>query len=147
MSSFYSYKYYKNFSLILISIILFLFSFSSIKSEEIGLSSEKALFNESLINFNKTIINFEHIKNKMLNIKFNVILLVKHKNLIRVYHSINSEIGKIKIELDKNKYDKDKIIEEIQTLNSTISKFESKCNEMMHTIKGFEKNKKIFLKG
>ena len=147
MSLFYSYKYYKNFSLILISIILFLFlfSFSSIKSEEIGLFSEKALFNESLINFNKTIINFEHIKNKMLNIKFNVILLVKHKNLIRVYHSINSEIGKIKTELDKNKYDKDKIIEEIQTLNSTILKFETKCNEMMHTIQGFEKNKKMLL--
>lgn len=147
MSTFYSNKYDKKFSLILLSIILFLFSFSPIKSEEIGigLSSEKALFNESLIIFNQTNKEFGHIKNKISNIKFNVILLVKHKNLIRLNDSINSEVGKIKTQLDENKYDKEKIMVEIQALKSNISKFDSKCNEMIHSIKRFEEAKEIIL--
>ena len=124
---------------------LFLFSFAPIKSQEIDLSSEKALFNESLINFNKTNIKLGHIKDKMSDIKYNIILLSKYKGLIREYDSINSEVNKIKEQLNKNKYDKSTIVEEIQKLNNTISKFDSKCNEVMHSIKKNEETKNIFL--
>ena len=110
MNSFYSNKCNENISFILIFIILFLFSFSPIKSQDIEISSEKALFNESIIIFNKTNIKLGHIKDKMSEIKYNIILLINHKNLIRVHDSINSEVGKIKAQLDKNKYDKNAII-------------------------------------
>ena len=145
MNSFYSNKCNKNISFILILIIPFLFLFSPIKSQEIGLSSEKALFNESLIIFNKTNIKLVHIKDKMSDIKYNIILLINHKNLIRVHDSINSEVDKIKAQLDKNKYDKNAILEEIQKLNKTITKFDSKCNKMMRSIKRNEEAKSILL--
>ena len=145
MNLFYFNKYNKNFSLIIIFLSLFLFLFPLIKSQEIELSSEKALFNESLINFNKTNIKLGYIKDKMSNVKYNIILLIKHKNLIREHDSINSEVDKIKAQLDKNKYDKNTIMEEIQKLNSTITKFESKCNEMMHSIVRNEETKNILL--
>jgi Fe2+ transport system protein B len=81
----------------------------------------------------------------MSNVKYNIILLIKHKNLIREHDSINSEVDKIKAQLDKNKYDKKTIMEEIQKLNSTITKFESKRNEMMHSIVRNEETKNILL--
>ena len=122
MNSFYSNKCNKNISFILILIIPFLFLFSPIKSQEIGLSSEKALFNESLIIFNKTNIKLVHIKDKMSDIKYNIILLINHKNLIRVHDSINSEVDKIKAQLDKNKYDKNAIAVNVTIIASQIFK-------------------------
>ena len=145
MNSFYSNKCNKKCSIILISIILFLFSFSPIKSQKIGLSSEKDLFNETLINFNKTNIKLGYIKDKMSKVKYNIILLIKNKALVRTHDSINSEVNKIKTKLDENKYDKNKIMEEIHKLNSTITKFDSKCNEMMRYVMKFEETKKILI--
>ena len=81
----------------------------------------------------------------MSDIKYNIILLINHKNLIRVHDSINSEVDKIKAQLDKNKYDKNAILEEIQKLNKTITKFDSKCNKMMRSIKRNEEAKSILL--
>ena len=145
MNLFYSNKSNINFPLFLLSAILFLFSLSPIKSQKKELSSEKTLFNESLIYFNKTKIKFEQINDMMLNIKYNIILLIKHKDLIRAHDSINSEVNNIKTQLDKNKYDKNKIMEEIHKLNKTMTKFDSKCKEMMNSIKRFEQTKNIFL--
>ena len=62
-----------------------------------------------------------------------------------MHDSINSEVDKIKTQLDNNKYDKIKIMEEIQKLNSTITKFDLKCNEMMHSLKRNEEAKNILL--
>lgn len=141
MNSIYSNKYNKNFSLRIIPIIIFLFSL--IKSQENGLSSEKALFNETLTNFNNTNIKLDQIKELMSNIKYNIILIIKHKDLIRAYNSISSEENKIQTQLNENKYDKNKIVEEIYKLNSTITKFDLKCSEMMRSIKKFDRTKKI----
>ena len=145
MNLFNSNKSNKNFLLILLSIMLFLFSLSPIKSQKNELSSEKALFNEELIYFNKTNIKLEHINDMMSNIKYNIILLIKHKDLIRTHDSINSEVNKIKTQLDENKYDKNKIMEEINKLNKTLTKFDSKYKEMIHSIKSFEQIKNIIL--
>jgi len=145
MNPFYSNKFNNNFSLLLLSIIIFLFSFSPINSQENILSTEKDVFNETLINFNKTNIKLEHIKDMMSNIKYNIILKIKHKDLIRAHNSINSEVNKIKTQLEENKYDKNKIMEEIHKINKTMTKFDSKCNNMMNHIKRFDKTKKILL--
>ena len=143
MNSIYSNKYNKNFSLRIIPIIIFLFSFSLFKSQENGLSSEKALLNETLTYFNNTKIKLDQIKELMSNIKYNIILIIKHKDLIRAYNSISSEENKIQTQLNENNYDKNKIMEEIYKLNRTITKFDLKCSETMRSIKKFDKTKKI----
>ena len=58
----------------------------------------------------------------MSDIKYNIILLINHKNLIRVHDSINSEVDKIKAQLDKNKYDKNAIAVNVTIIASQIFK-------------------------
>ena len=58
----------------------------------------------------------------MSDIKYNIILLINHKNLIRVHDSINSEVDKEKEQLDKNKYDKNAIAVNVTIIASQIFK-------------------------
>ena len=74
-----------NFYLSIIIISLF---FSSIKAQNITQSEVNQLFNNNLIKCNKTEILFQEFSEKMKNIKYNIILKIKYKNLKKKHNKI-----------------------------------------------------------
>ena len=129
-----------NFYLLIIIISLF---FSSIKAQNITQSEVNQLFNNNLIKCNKTEILFQEFSEKMKNIKYNIILKIKYKNLKKKHNKIVKKIGKIKELLNSNNYNKNEILEDIKELNKSLTKFEYKCNKAIHAFYKGEKVKTI----
>ena len=129
-----------NFYLSIIIISLF---FSSIKAQNITQSELNQLFNNILIKCNKTEILFQEFCQKMKNIKYNIILKIKYKNLKKKHNKIVKKIGKIKELLNSNNYNKNEILEDIKELNKSLTKFEYKCNKAIHAFYKGEKVKTI----
>ena len=75
------------YKIILISFIIILFSFTVINSQEIQDCEElKRLFSYSLTMLNKTEIKYLDISQKMKNIKYNIFLKIRYKNLKRKHN-------------------------------------------------------------
>jgi len=129
-----------NFYLSIIIISLF---FSSIKAQNITQSEVNQLFNNNLIKCNKTEILFKEFSEKMKNIKYNIFLKIKYKNLQKKHNKIEKKIGKIKELLNSNNYNKNEILEDIKELNKSLTKFEYKCNKAIHAFYKGEKVKII----
>ena len=129
-----------NFYLLIIIISLF---FSSIKAQNITQSEVNQLFNNNLIKCNKTEILFQEFSEKMKNIKYNIILKIKYKNLKKKHKKIVKKIEKIKELLNSNNYNKNEILEDIKELNKSLTKFEYKCNKAIHAFYKGEKVKTI----
>ena len=129
-----------NFYLSIIIISLF---FLSIKAQNITQSEVNQLFNNNLIKCNKTEMLFREFSEKMKNIKYNIILKIKYKNLQKKHNKIEKKIGKIKELLNSNNYNKNEILEDIRELNKSLTKFEYKCNKAIHAFYKGEKVKTI----
>jgi hypothetical protein len=128
----------------LLSIIIILILFSSIKTQD-TISEEKQLYNNNLIKFNKTEIQYKEISEKMKNIKYNIFLKIRYKNLKKKHQKIEIKLGKIKEKLDSNNYDKNELKEEIKEIYESITKFEKKCNKALDIFYKSEKTKKVLM--
>ena len=109
-------------------------------SQEISEVYEKAL-----IEYNKTKTYLEDLTKKMKDITMNIVLRIRFREIKRVYNNIEIKIKEIQEELNKDKYDKEKIIENIKTLNENIKKFNIKYKTANNLYYEFEKLKISFL--
>ena len=134
------------YTIILITFFIILFSIKDIKSQEIQNHEElKRLFSNSLFMFNKTEIRYQEISVKMKNIKYNIFLKLRYKNLKRKHNKINTMISNIKGKIDINKYDLKQINEDIYQLDIKIENFGKKCEKAIEVYQKAEQTKKIFL--
>ena len=134
------------YTIILISFIIIFFSFTVINSQEIKDDEElKRLFSNSLSMLNKTEIKYLDISEKMKNIKYNIFLKVRYKNLKRKHKKINAMISSIKGKIDINKYDLKEINEDMYKLDVEIENFGKKCEKAIKVFNRAEQTKKIFM--
>ena len=134
-----------SFYLMIISISIFLLSFHPTAMQEVKLSEERQLLNDCLSHYNKTEKQFYELSEKMKDIKFNLVLKIKFKNLKKKNLKVVEKINKIKGKIDLNNYSKKEIIQDLKELNETISKFEIKCHKVNHIYYQNEKTKDILI--
>lgn len=134
-----------SFYLMIISISIFLLSFHPTAMQEVTLSEERQLLNDCLSHYNKTEKQFYELSAKMKDIKFNLVLKIKFKNLQKKNLKVVAKINKIKVKIDLNNYTKNEIMQDLKELNETISKFEVKCHKVNHIYYQNEKTKDIIV--
>lgn len=115
------------YKIVCITYIIFLFS--QIKSQGTQQPKERELLKNCISEFNKTENRFIEISEKMKNIKYNIFLKIRYKNLKRTHNKIQTTISTIKKKLDSNKYDKIKVIEELKILTGNIGQYNRKCEK------------------
>lgn len=115
-----------SYTIIYIAYIIFIIS--QINSQRSLQSEEKELLNNCISSFNKTESRFSEISQKMKNIKYNIFLKIRYKNLERMHSKIQISITEIREKLDSTNYDKNKIIEQLKMLDGNIEKYERKCD-------------------
>ena len=128
-----------------ISIILISILFSSIKSQQTNQIEMKQLFNNTLDRYNKTEIHYKDISEKMKNIKFNIFLKIRYKNLVKEHNKIERNIGKMEEKLNSNNYDKNEMLEDIKDLNKSLTTYEHKCDKVIYIFNQNEKTKNVFM--
>ena len=140
-------SFYLNiYTIILISYTIILFSLTNINTQEIKNDEElKRLFSNSLFILNKTEIKYKEFSEKMKNIKYNIFLKLRYKNLNRKHNKINSMIANIKGKLDMNQYDLKQINEEMYKLDIEIGHFGKKCEKTIEVFYKAEQTKKLFM--
>ena len=140
-------SFYLNFyTIILISFIIILFSLTEINAQQTGNDKDiKRLFSQALNIFNKTEIRYQEISAKMKNIKYNIFLKIRYKNLKRKYTKINTMIANIKGKIDINADDSNEINEELYNLDIEIQNFEKKCEKAIVVYNKAERTKKVFI--
>lgn len=116
----------KSYAIIFITYIIFLFS--QIKSQEAQQPQEKELLNNCIFSFNKTENRLAEFSEKMKNIKYNIFLKIRYKDLKRRHNKIKTTISTIKEKLETNNYNK-KVIGELNILKGIIEKYDRKCDK------------------
>ena len=84
---------------------------------------------KALNDFNETKLCFDDITKKMKAIRFNIILRVRFREMKRLFKDIEKKVSYIKEEINKDIYKKEKIINEIESLNIYMNKFKNKYNK------------------
>ena len=140
-------SFYLNlYTIILISFIIILFSLADINAQETKNDGDiKRLFSNALNMFNKTEIRYQEISAKMKNIKYNIFLKIRYKNLKRKYNKINTMISNIRGKLDINQYDLNEINEDMYKLDTEIESFGKKCEKAIVVYHKAEHTKRVFI--
>lgn len=140
-------KNYKNL-LFQWSLILIILSslISNIHSQQVTQTNETEfeMFNKTLTNFNQSLLLFDDIAQKMVNITMNIVLRVRFKALKRNKNNLQQAISKIEEELNKDKYNSQKIIVDIKSLNKDIKNFDGKYKKLNELYLEFESLKEFF---
>ena len=124
-----------------IILYFFIIYFSFIKTQNDTFIQEKQLFNEYVLNYNNSISKIKEINDKLSDIKYNFILLIKFNNLKKTNQIIEKQISELYNELNSNTCDKIKINEGLNELNKTLLKFDKKCNDLNHAFNKFDMTK------
>ena len=139
-------KSFRNNSYLMILLItinlLFLYP---VIMQEIPPSEEWHLFNYCLTVHNKTEEKLHDISEKMKDIKFNIILKIKYKNLIEKKNLFEKEINEMKEKMGKKNYDKNEIIQELNELKNSIIKYDEKCDKFFNVYNKNEDLKNVFM--
>ena len=139
--------FYLNFyTIIFISFVVILCSLTEINAQKTGNNEDiKQLFSKALNIFNKTEIRYQEISEKMKNIKYNIFLKIRYKNLKRKYTKINIMIANIRGKIDINDYDSNVINEDLYNLDIEIQNFGKKCEKAIVVYNKAEHTKKVFI--
>ena len=125
-------------------ILLILISFlsQSVNAQDISNNmTEIDLFLKAMNDYNETKLCLEDITKKMKTITLNIGLKVRLRELKRLFKEIENKFINIKEEINKDIYRKDKIINDISTLNIYMKKFKKKYNRTNQVYYEFEELK------
>ena len=131
----FSYKYF----IVFLSVIIYSSLLRSVKTED--LSEEKQLLQECLSFYNKTELKFEEIKEKIKNVRFNIILKIKYKDITKIHTNIENNISEITEKIDSKSYDKNSVIKNLKELKTTIETLDAKCDKAIQT---YNNNEKVY---
>ena len=121
-----------------IIIYIFIISFSLLKSQNDTFFQEKKLFNEYVINYNNTVSNLKYLNERLDSIKYHFLFIIKYNSLKKSNKAITKLISKIYNELNSSSCDKNKINEELNELNITLTEFDIKCNKLIDSYNTFD---------
>ena len=131
----FSYKYF----IVFLSVIIYSSLLRSVKTED--LSEEKQLLQECLSFYNKTELKFEEIKEKIKNVRFNIILKIKYKDITKIHTNIENNISEITEKIDSKSYDKNSVIKNLKELKTAIETLDAKCDKAIQT---YNNNEKVY---
>lgn len=131
----FSYKYF----IVFLSVIIYSSLLCSVKTED--LSEEKQLLQECLSFYNKTELKFEEIKEKIKNVRFNIILKIKYKDITKIHTNIENNISEITEKIDSKSYDKNSVIKNLKELKTAIETLDAKCDKAIQT---YNNNEKVY---
>ena len=125
-------------------ILLILISFlsQSVNAQDISNNmTEIDLFLKAMNDYNETKLCLEDITKKMKTITLNIGLKVRLRELKRLFKQIEEKFINIQEEINKDIYRKEKIINDIGTLNIYMKKFKKKYNRTNQVYYEFEELK------
>ena len=134
-----------NAYLMILLITINLLLLYPVTMQETPPSEEWHLLNYCLTFHNKTEEKLHDISEKMKDIKFNIIIKVKYRNLIEKKNILEKEINEMKEKMGKKNYDKNEIIQELNKLKNSIIKFDEKCDKFINVYNKNEELKNVFI--
>lgn len=133
-------------------LLLILVSFLSQPVSSQGIYSnmtEVDLFVKALNDFNETKFYLEDLTKKMETITLNIGLRIRFRQIKRLFKDIEKKVTYIKGEINKDIYNKEIIINEIESLNIYMNKFKNKyirTNQLYYEFEELKTNSLHFLK-
>lgn len=126
----------------IILLILISFLSQSVNAQDISKNmTEIDLFVKAMNDYNETKLCLEDITKKMKTITLNIGLKIRLRELKRLFKEIETKFLNIQKEINKDIYRKEKIINDIGTLNIYMTKFKKKYNRANQVYFEFEELK------
>ena len=126
----------------IILLILISFLSQSVNAQDISKNmTEIDLFVKAMNDYNETKLCLEDITKKMKTITLNIGLKIRLRELKRLFKEIETKFLNIQKEINKDIYRKEKIINDIGTLNIYMTKFKKKYNRANQVYYEFEELK------
>jgi len=112
--------------LLLISLIIFAFLISIVTSQTTPSEDERKLYNEAAARLNETEFALADLSEKLKDIKYNFILLMKYKDLLKTKDNVKEFFNNVTAKINSFNYNKYSMLDEIKQLNEKLLKLDNK---------------------
>lgn len=118
---------------------------SQVKQSSPQPSEENKKFQESVDKFEQINLLYKNITEKMIDIKYNILLKIKYRFLVSKHESILNKINNINTTLKNQNKTEEYILNDIYNLNEYIHSYRKACHKMVSLYQSFENLKSTII--